>query len=270
MNAKHQGKGQHSAPHKAGGPQDGGPPNRTFDLLIEFFQRYKTDQNQAAGETTEANRINRKTFSWVRLYTIITGVILAATIYQAWLSNKSLVGVQRAFVSVDKIEVAKSTLKIKTSLPPTVLDVKAMWAVRPIWINDGNTPTNNLKIYLHPFVDVPMGQNDPIDPAVSFNAPPESTWRKTFLAPHHKEGFNSININGPTLKNIPDGIKTFYVWGVAKYDDVFPFTETHMTRFCYKIMSVHGDPLDAASDLSLEVQQCQTGNCTDSECEKQH
>jgi hypothetical protein len=60
------------------------------------------------------------------------------------------------------------------------------------------------------------------------------------------------------------------IWGWATYKDILPDTPRHITRFCYLVQWINGDPADAKSDLDVRYAVCpREGNCTDEQCKAQ-
>ena len=66
-----------------------------------------------------------------------------------------------------------------------------------------------------------------------------------------------------------NGRKFIYLWGWAKYFDVFPRTPEHITRFCWLIL-VAGDPLSfnpaQPNSTTFATANHIEGNCADEEC----
>jgi hypothetical protein len=75
-----------------------------------------------------------------------------------------------------------------------------------------------------------------------------------------------------SLQDILDsqhGTKWLYIWGWARYSDVFANTPQHITRFCWVITPV-GDPLafdpNVPSGIDFQTVHHTEGNCADDEC----
>jgi hypothetical protein len=73
-----------------------------------------------------------------------------------------------------------------------------------------------------------------------------------------------------TLKDIRD-IKSNIVptlWGEARYNDIFPGTKQHVTKFCQHIVSVKWPKNleDPAGRIEIMAQPCLTHNCMNDEC----
>lgn len=62
--------------------------------------------------------------------------------------------------------------------------------------------------------------------------------------------------------------KRFYIWGWAKYHDVFPGTHEHITRFCDEFESLILYP-NAINVRPLGMNACGRYNCEDTQCQNQ-
>lgn len=69
------------------------------------------------------------------------------------------------------------------------------------------------------------------------------------------------------MLEVINGTKKLYFWGWASYNDVFPNTSTHVTRFAVQVLA-GGDPTDAGK-MSFIFQFIRRYNCSDDECEYQ-
>jgi hypothetical protein len=264
----------HGAPESSGNTHDFARYIRSFRAAFErYICQQQAQQKQDRVQTEQSLNINRHTLWWLRIYSTATIIILVVMTFQAYASWQSVVGVQRAFVSLRSIEVSADPGT--TTLPNG--NIVHYWLVQPYWENTGNTPTRNLRTYMSPFIPTQLSHTPlrgtvtritETDPDISFDVPHDgSVWRNTFLAPRHLEGFQGIHTEAQVLQDIFGKQDTTYrIWGVALYDDIFPFTSQHMTRFCYKITAVRGNPMDVASKIELAYEQCLRGNCTDDDC----
>jgi hypothetical protein len=85
----------------------------------------------------------------------------------------------------------------------------------------------------------------------------------------------------PAAQITPDDIlqvqaarKFLYLWGWAKYFDVFDDERAHITRFCWQVV-VNGDPAtfrpesnDPRERLVFSIIYHEDGNCADEECKR--
>jgi hypothetical protein len=134
--------------------------------------------------------------------------------------------------------------------------------VNPVWANDGNTPTRDMTIYtnpirpiLHPVMEIAMPHTPDISPGL--------------LAPRATGMGASSFISANQLAAIRDGQLKMYIWGWVKYNDVFPNTPQHQTRFCLIVNTFQGDP-NVPGEAAVGGPPCgQAGDhyeCTDQEC----
>jgi hypothetical protein len=80
-------------------------------------------------------------------------------------------------------------------------------------------------------------------------------------------------ISPQDITDVQSGKKFLYVWGWARYSDVFPNTKQHITRFCWMITPV-GDPFayipgkipPEPGGLQFQSRHHDEGNCADDEC----
>jgi len=69
----------------------------------------------------------------------------------------------------------------------------------------------------------------------------------------------------PCINDVIQGKYRFaYIWGWAKYKDVFKPTEERTTRFCWRLFGT----LIVKGELQFNHYLCDEGNCQDAACEK--
>jgi hypothetical protein len=146
-------------------------------------------------------------------------------------------------------------------------DGHVFWRIRPIWINSGNTPTRRLRLYAHYELrndELPADYNFVPDPTI---ATPPAT-----IAPKGIVESGSHDYDGSDLVAISEKKKFFYIWGVARYRDVFPGTPEHVTKFCVQASIVTGNPLEPWNEKENQVDMgflhYSRHNCTDEDCEE--
>ena len=88
-------------------------------------------------------------------------------------------------------------------------------------------------------------------------------------------GAGRAAVSPQDILDMQSGKKMFYLFGWAKYFDVFEGSPAHVTRFCWHITCV-GDPLhfipdskDPGEMLRFNFLYNETGNCADEECSEQ-
>ena len=168
----------------------------------------------------------------------------------------SMIATDRAYVHHDGTKYI-SHLDRQTS--------KIFWRIRPLWRNRGNTPTRNLWIYTrYELRDTELPDNFP------FEITPDFVPRLTLISPDGCIEGAFFNIFGDDLLAVSKGQKHLYVWGIARYHDVFPGTPERITKFCYFVAGTAGDPLSAydakANVFELFFIAYHRHNCADEDC----
>lgn len=144
--------------------------------------------------------------------------------------------------------------------------------VQPIIENAGNTPTRNLSyvgpwvgFIKHPYTDSRYpGINlpdTPGDPAVVFRSAKRLGGPVTIIAPHTPLIFGQppqhvSNEMFERLKKTGIIKGDTYVYGAIRYNDIFPSTPLHITKYCYII----------SWDYSRYT-SCRHWDCADEECD---
>ena len=149
------------------------------------------------------------------------------------------------------------------------------WQFRVVWENSGSTPTRNMRSRTQCEI-----RDTELPDDFDFDYSP-TKFHAAFIGPRMTiEGglVPDPPLTDTQLIEVRDKKKFLYIWGVARYFDVFSATREHVTRFCYKI-DVHGDvdrvgrieqgdkgPIHAIEGrFSLHP----IGNCADEECRAQ-
>ena len=118
------------------------------------------------------------------------------------------------------------------------------WAFRPQWRNAGRTPTRDMRMFtqcelretpLPDVYDFPLDDERNIGTAL---IPPDYTTEGS-LAPHVPHP----NITPQQIADVQRGTKHLYLWGWARYKDVFDDAAEHVTKFCWVVLP-DGDPFD--------------------------
>ncbi|MBV1700019.1 MAG: hypothetical protein KGQ47_16920, partial [Hyphomicrobiales bacterium] len=154
--------------------------------------------------------------------------------------------------------------------------VVKFWSFAPIFENSGNTITNNLRI--HPYAafsnfPLPIGggpaqqilfgqpsalSRAPVDPEEVPIFPPAKV-QNYIIGPHSTLSVGAIDVPSDVVKL---GAPIWDVFGFATYDDVFPKTPQHITKYCYRIF-----PIPETGDQKPQIGVCAHWNCTDKECD---
>ena len=191
-----------------------------------------------------------------------TGTLWVATSRQAQLTREALIADKRAFVFPVDIVPQYDALDPVTG--------EHNWRFRPAWRNSGDTPSKNLALYVDCELrntPLPIGHNF-IETRQPGNGllPPNSTMNGG-AAP-----FGNA-ITPQDILDVQANRKFLYLWGWARYYDVFPETPQHVTRFCWQIFSIGNphafvpgqNPSQPGSLIFTYIHFLQ-GNCADDEC----
>lgn len=173
-------------------------------------------------------------------------------------SRDALVDVQRAFVFPTPVVTAQHN--------PDGFVISIQFE------NSGYTPTRDLKMHINerPMTEIPKGFEFPdhwAEGQPHVNTP-------TYIAPKgHTTIFLPIFLPIASAKAQIDNPKLpdIYMWGWARYRDVFNGTKWHETLFCYKFTAIPSPPDTSgkSNEVSLVDNDCPTHNCYDGECEAQ-
>jgi hypothetical protein len=176
------------------------------------------------------------------------------------IAERALVAGQRAYVSVTFKAVAHmdgETSKITD------------YAFTPIWQNDGNTPTRDMRNHVSiRLFEGPIPRNWDVRDIWSDGVSPDEGNRVALgIAPGRFLEGQSIAVSLDEMVKIVSETKTALLWGWAEYDDVFPKTKKHVTRFAVQIAAA-GNPHDH-QQLNFTYIFLPNYNCSDEECERQ-
>jgi hypothetical protein len=152
---------------------------------------------------------------------------------QTRLTEESLIADKRAFVAPDTV------MSLWESGQTSGL---WNWRLRPRWRNTGGTPTKNLRMHIECEI-----RNAMLPPGYAFKC--DATNVGTGMIPPNTDMLGGIAPAYPQAAITPQDIidsqqgrKFIYLWGWARYYDVFPDTVEHLTHFCWLIV-VTGDPM---------------------------
>jgi hypothetical protein len=142
------------------------------------------------------------------------------------------------------------------------------WRISPAWFNGGNTPPRRLRVYAHyELLDTPLPQDYSFTPAEHQNTP-------AMLPPKGQLWSASRDVFGSDLLAVKEGKKHLYIWGTARYPDIFQDTPERITRFCVVATSVTGDPTvfwdEKTNKVDITFSTYHQHNCADEECDETH
>lgn len=233
--------------------------------------KIETPESHDANSITESHQCKPKysplkrltclnvTFNGILAFTTI--ILTFSAIYQScvlqgqWVSmlesnrinREALVSVQRAFVfpkdpSAGALRDAKGNI--------------TLLSFRIVWENSGSTSTKDLTVNINSntFDAPPEGDMFPDNPS-RLDTP-------LVIGPKAIIYSDPAVIQGEELKAVRDGKKLLFVWGRARYKDLFVDTKVHRTRFAYKIAWNN-------NARAFAISMHNKFNCADEECDRQ-
>jgi len=243
-------------------------------------------EEHSSNPNNETEKPKRKPLSRFEIWTIVLGSIgilvasgTAVAIYcQDKIASNTLVEIQKQYPKLAKsadaanvsATVAKSALEVGerafVSQTFTQNQEGNNVVIQVRWANTGNTPTKGMVMH------VSFGglRSRPLPDKFSF----PDIWQKgesrvpTFVSIPAKDFGQGIYISIPRTL-LPNKIGAprnyFYVWGWARYHDMFPGTAEHITEFCDEFTT------SAVASTSvfvnaLGMSACGRHNCNDEGC----
>jgi hypothetical protein len=139
------------------------------------------------------------------------------------------------------------------------------WSIRPQWINRGNTPTRKGTVYVHwEFIDHALPDD------YLFTMDSTVVLSPANLAPQTPIQSGYLKVEAEDLVRVSKKEKHLYIWGVARYRDVFQDTPEHITKFCVYASEITGNPLEPydaqKNPLEIVFLAYNRHNCADEEC----
>ena len=166
-------------------------------------------------------------------------------------ARESLVDVQRAFVTAT-IETSQTNDPFGPA--PISADLKIKWE------NAGTTPT----VAMTARDNWSVGDNMP-DISQDLGSSPNYP---LVLAPRSALYSKPVRVSFADMERFWTEHKHLYMWGWARYRDVFRSGDQHITRYCYDvILSPLPNSKGKNTGWSVIPNSCPTGNCTDGGCQ---
>jgi hypothetical protein len=225
--------------------------------------------------------IDRKIELFVGFAILVAAIVSARVASFQWsamvesnsISREAFTSVQRAFITVSSFD---TPVRLSDAPGQPNKQVKYWWFI-PNIKNSGNTPTKNMKYFIgancprelniavvkHMAVACDFTRQDIIDPVDLFNNPTfKDKEDAAILGPQSAIALGGIGITEASIQAIAKGFNLF-IFGVISYNDIFPHTKKHITKFCYQA----GANLSEKSEIVSTFGFCAHWNCADDECD---
>ncbi len=229
---------------------------RTLDSMRREYERNNKENDSQYRRTAIRE--------WVGIGVII--LAFGATIWQTRISQRQLDEMKAATAVARQATVAVQRAFITVSYPviEDMLNKKGAligWSLSPEIKNSGITPTKNLRggwVLEEIYGDDLDESFLPIeDPALI----PTDKARRAFLGPQQVlTTYGDWRINRSDLE---DADLAWIIRGALSYNDVFPDTPNHITKFCYLITP----RFTSKHEIIPVVERCDHWNCADEECD---
>jgi hypothetical protein len=243
---------------------DGDKPASKNQDIIAAINSIETKYGSSQKERTEHDRQvllwTKRAAKGVFIYTGLTVVIAIASVFATMISRDALISVQRAFV-------VPAGLKWDPIGDAQIKKVK--WNIYATWQNSGNTPTRNLRtLVVKAFSIGILNFDDPL--GSNFDIPEDASDKviPSFLGPKATMDGGPVEIGGEDLARVQQNGVPLVIGGVARYDGILWGDKPHVTKFCFFVTEVRGDPL-RLDYLTTASRICKTNNCADDECDTQ-
>jgi len=160
------------------------------------------------------------------------------------LAKNALLSTQRAFLYVGKFNISR---------------VGNLYKVNFVWSNGGTTPTRLMREAVH----VRLFKDDMPDNFILYDPAEKGT--ELVVGPKADSNGRAEVLSAADLESAAAYQGHLYIWGWARYYDVFDRTPQHLTEFCTEVTDVVYSP----GNINFVTSSCERGNCTDDECKNQ-
>jgi hypothetical protein len=174
------------------------------------------------------------------------------------INREGLESVQRAFVSFLFSINAQGVVDPKTKKV-------VQWNFSIPVINDGSTPTRNMVMHFEVY---PSRDELPYN----FTFPDTSTVTRQLIVLGPKHTTYSAyfgRVRPEAIDALRRGQGHLYFYGWTTYNDVFPNTPQHITKFCFELSQFGMDAFTGAGPENTFYTAWKRHNCADSECAKE-
>jgi hypothetical protein len=177
----------------------------------------------------------------------------------AEIAERALIAGQRAFISAVLMGIAAKNVET---------DQVVQWNFTTTWNNAGTTPTRDMRNHISvKMFDGPLPNDWDFPDLWTKNVTSKTPTLLTGPAKGAVQGQTVGAFTVDQIREVINGKKTLYMWGWASYNDVFPSTPRHVTRFAVQIFA-GGNPTDP-NRMTFNFSYLDRYNCSDGECEGQ-
>jgi hypothetical protein len=272
--------GQPEQNQTQGAQQPPAPDQRGTENAPFIVKAQPSPKTQAQTDQEAKDRLDQAAYNWDTLF--LSGLLIIVAFLQfvaigiqavfLWLAfkatKKSADIAEAALVQLNRAFISPKGLTCLSHRNEDIKGAEKYWySIVPIWENSGNTPTRDMTIYVNSYFEsTPMPSDFRFPPFISSEKIP------IFAGPKATFGGSWVTKTGDELAKVKAGTKYFYIWGEARYRDIFATIPDHITRFAYQI-TVLGNPADPPGPgnvIQLNTSALPRHNCADEECERDY
>jgi hypothetical protein len=190
---------------------------------------------------------------------VFTGLLFYVTLKLVSVTNKvdeTTRATQRAFLSFTGIQNEIKAIDLTQKV--------SHFQIIESFENSGTTPTKKIIARVNFKVDA-----QPLPKGFDFPYEPSRGAYPFVIGPKRIAQISPIWISVDTLRDIQLSRVHLYIWGEARYHDIFDGTPEHITQFCVEVANVtanSSDLSDPATIVKSGIQSCAEHNCYDEEC----
>jgi hypothetical protein len=259
--------------HQATAKRDTGIDRRPDRAVADAIDTYRRAHETDDRERAKRERITIIVLIMTAIFAFAAAVAagISAWIFQGQLREMQTANtvVQRAFITVKKLNIQRGSInRFINGVPES-----RFWMLSPEVENSGATPTQNLRWIVAPGFTFANRENLSRAAADVEKQTPNLTeaWNYGILGPHATMsldyGGNASGILDTEIVKLAEGPLKMLFQGVIRYNDIFPNTQEHVTKFCYWIRAEIGGA-DPNSVGEPHGTQCGGNtNCADHECD---
>lgn len=256
-------KGQAVSPDKS--DNRAGTQQRGTGQMPLVVEAHVSGKLQTTADNTGQETKTEKS-PWLEPITFFTFLLVLVGGGQVWFLRNTDISTTRA------ANAAKQAADAAMAGQRAFIDIQPYWSQETVegdfvfgakWINAGNSHATNIRQFIdYCFVD--SDTDLPDDFVFPDNVPPIATASGNMLGP--KREFFSPNvprdgvITAAQMADIKAKKKRLYFFGWAKYSDIFPGSEEHITKFCYFVRVIDNPKLPVVFSSHHRY------NCADEGC----